>query len=125
MADDRLVITDEELNKLKFDILKEKIDDISQQLGDPGRYFSSFKAKDLLNQSDCERIKAEVTSIEKATKLISILDGRMGRKGEHPFDILISALKKMRVHVHIARILNETLSKKRTELKTIKSELQT
>ena len=122
MADDRVAITDEELSKLKFDVLKEKVDDISQQLGDPGRYFASFKAKDLLDHADCERIKAEITSIEKATKLISMLDNRKGRKGEHPYDVLASALKKMRVHVHIVRILNEELAKKKSELKAIKSE---
>ena len=119
---DEIQITEKELDGLKIQVLNEKLDDICEQLGDPGRYFASFKAKDLLSQSDCEEIKSEKTSIERSRVLIEKVQQRRGRHNEHPYDVLVGALKRMRVHVHIVRILNTTLAAKREELYSSKSE---
>ena len=116
-------ITERELERLKTEVLKENIEEISTQLGDPGRYFASFKAKDILDHSDCEQVKAQVTSIEKANAFIEVIKGRKGRKGEHPYDVFVGALKRMKVHIHIVRILNQALAKKKAELKTMKRKL--
>ena len=113
-------LTEKDLSALKNDVLKENIDKISDQLGDPGRYFASFKAKEILDRTDCETIKAQVTSIEKANVFIDTISGRRGRKGEHPYDVFVDALKRMKVHIHIVRILNQALAKKIAELKTMK-----
>ena len=115
-------ITEIELDELKKTVLLEKLDEICEQLGDPGRYFASFKAKDILNQTDCELIKAEKTSVERSYLLIEKISRRRGRRGEHPYDVFVGALKRMRVHVHIVRILNTALVAKRTELVSSKSE---
>jgi hypothetical protein len=119
--DDVVVITDNELLALKREVLAENIDEISNQLGDPGRYFATFKAKNLLDQSDCEHIKGQTTSIEKAMRFIDLIRERDGRNGEHSYDVLVNALKRMKVHIHIVRILNQALAKKRSELKIKKS----
>ncbi len=115
-------ITERELDELKKSVLLEKLDEISEQLGDPGRYFASFKAKDILSQTDCELIKAEKTSVERSYLLIEKISQRRGRRNEHPFDVFVGALKRMRVHVHIVRILNTALVAKKTELISTKSE---
>lgn len=118
---DAVVITEKELESLKHEVLSENIDEISSQLGDPGRYFATFKAKNLLDQSDCENIKSQATSIEKAMYFIDLINKRTGRNGEHSYDVFVAALKRMKVHVHIVRILNQALAKKRAELKVQKS----
>ena len=115
-----VTLTEKELAALKSDVLKEGIEDISSQLGDPGRYFASFKAKEILDRTDCETIKAQVTSMDKANVFIDTISGRRGRKGEHPYDVFVGALKRMKVHIHIVRILNQALAKKIAELKTTK-----
>uniref|UniRef100_A0A1X7V377 CARD domain-containing protein n=1 Tax=Amphimedon queenslandica TaxID=400682 RepID=A0A1X7V377_AMPQE len=115
-----VTITEKDLAALKNDVLKENIYEISSQLGDPGRYFASFKAKEILDRTDCETIKAQVTSMEKANVFIDTISGRCGRKGEHPYDVFVGALKRMKVHIHIVRILNQALAKKIAELKTTK-----
>ena len=121
MADDGVVITEKELETLKYEVLTENIDEISSQLGDPGRYFATFKAKNLLDQSDCESIKGQVTSIEKAMHFVELISKRTGRNGEHSYDVFVGVLKRMRIHIHIVRILNQALAKKRAELKVKKS----
>lgn len=122
MASDEedVLITETDLAALKNDVLKENVDEIAAQLGDPGRYFASFKAKEILDRTDCETIKAQVTSVDKANVFIDTISGRKGRRGEHPYDIFVGALKRMKVHIHIVRILNQALAKKRAELKILK-----
>ena len=109
-------ITDTELEQLKRDVLRETVDELSRQMGDPGRYFSSFKSKYLLDQADCEQIKSHSTSVERVTMLIETVLPREGRRGEHPYDVLIEALHRMKVHVHLARLLNQALARKRRDL---------
>ena len=120
MTEETLQPTEVELDALKIAVLEETLDDVCDQLGDPGRYFASFKAKDLLSQADCEEIKSERTSIERARMLIEKVLKRRGRHNEHPFDVFVGALKRMRVHVHIVRILNKALAAKRAELVSTK-----
>ena len=122
MTDIEIEISERELDELKKAVLIEKVQEISEQLGDPGRYFASFRAKDLLNQSDCEEIKAAKISIERARLLIEKVHGLRGRHNEHPYDVFVAALKRMRVHVQIVRILNTCLAQKKAELLSTKSE---
>ena len=116
--DGETIISEEQLSRLKLEVLKEKIGEVSQQLGDPGRYFPTFKGKGMLDASDCELIKAHPTSVERASSLLETVINRQGRHGDHPYDVFVEALKKVKVQVHIARILNQELARKRNELIT-------
>lgn len=118
--EEEVLITETDLATLKNDVLKEKIDEIAIQLGDPGRYFASFRVKELLNFTDCEIIMSQVTSMDKAKVFIDTISTRKGKRGEHPYDIFVSVLKKVKVHIHIVRVLNQALAKKRAELEIFK-----
>lgn len=122
--DEEIEITAAELDVLKFQVLEATQEDISEQLGDPGRYFASFKAKDFISHADTEEIKAEKTSIERTNLLIEKILGpkrnKRGRMNEHPYDVFVAALRRMRVHIHIVKILNNALATKRAELYSTK-----
>lgn len=122
MAEVNVELTEAELDQIKRDVLKENVDELSRQMGDPGRYFASFKSKYLLDQADCEQIKSHPTSMERVTMLIETVLPREGRRGEHPYDVLIEALHRMKVHVHLARLLNQALARRRRDLEGRKSE---
>ena len=63
---------DKEMNELKKKVLIDRVDYLSGELGDPGRYLPALRAKGVLSLEDCEKIKAKVTSREKVTKISSI-----------------------------------------------------
>ena len=108
-------LTEKDLSRLKLEALGNKAKEVSQQLGDPSRYFSSFKAKRMLDASDCENIKSCTTSEERAGKMLDIICAREGKHGEHPFDVFVKALKDLRVQVHLAKILNQELARLKSE----------
>lgn len=58
-------LTDKEMNELKQQVLISRLDYLSGELGDPGRYYPALRAKGVLSHEDCEKIKAKVTSREK------------------------------------------------------------
>lgn len=118
-----VTLTEDQLSHLKLEVLKDKAEEVSQQLGDPGRYFPSFKGKRMLDASDCETIKNYPTSVERAGALLDIIVKRQGKHHEHPFDVLVKALKDLRVQVHIARILNTELARRKNELESSLSKL--
>lgn len=62
-------LPDKDMNDLKGKVLISRMDYLSAELGDPGRYFPALRAKGVLSPEDCERIKAKVTSSEKVTQL--------------------------------------------------------
>lgn len=62
-------LTDKELNELKQQVLIDRLDYLSAELGDPGRYYPALRAKGVLSHEDCERIKAKVTSREKVKNI--------------------------------------------------------
>lgn len=124
MDEEEIEITPAELDELKFEVLKAKQMEISEQLGDPGRYFASFKAKDFISHTDTEEIKTEKNSIERTNLMIEKILGptgkKRGRMNEHPYDVFVAALRRMRVHIHIVKILNNELASKRAELYSTK-----
>ena len=61
-------LPDKEMNDLKGDVLISRVDYLSAELGDPGRYFPALRAKGVLLPEDCEKIKAKVTSNEKVSQ---------------------------------------------------------
>ena len=56
---------DSDMNELKGKVLIGRVDYLSDELGDPARYFPALRAKGVLFPEDCERIKAKVTAREK------------------------------------------------------------
>lgn len=89
---------------------------LCEELGDPGRYFPYLRSKGVLDNGDCEMIRAEVTSQAKTEKFVEMISkGRQSGRGEHPFDVLVDALKKQRVQAHIARQLQKALAKLKSD----------
>lgn len=99
----------------KTQVLKDEMAYLCEELGDPGRYIPSLRAKSLLDSRDSEQIKAQPTNHQKTEVLLDIILRREGNSSEHPLDILITELKKQRVQVHIARRLQRTLKKRQRD----------
>jgi hypothetical protein len=97
--------------ELKQQVLMDKIMELSDNLGDPKRYFPSLRSAGLLDQSDCETIVHEVTTRDKVSKFLDIIYGRKGKNGKPAFDVLVNALVSNRVHLSIARMLQAALEK--------------
>ena len=98
--------------ELKQRVLKDSVMELSQNLGDPRRYFPRLRTAGLLDQSDCETIDHEVTTRDKVVKFVDIIsEGRQGRHGEPAFDVFVEALINERVHLFIAKKLQGALSK--------------
>ena len=102
--------TEEDDSELKKKVLKSQLPYLIQNLGDPSRYIPYMIANDVLDQSDKERIRAKVTSKEKAELFIDLL---REREGASAFDEFVQALLEERVQSHIARRLQEELARER------------
>jgi len=101
---------EEDDSELKKKVLKSQLPYLIQNLGDPSRYIPYMIANDVLDQSDKERIRAAVTSKEKAELFIDLL---REREGASAFDEFVQALLEERVQSHIARRLQEELARER------------
>ena len=64
-------LPDKDMNELKNQVLIDRVDYLSGEIGDPGRYFPALRAKGVLSPEDCEKIKAKVTSREKVNMIPS------------------------------------------------------
>ena len=64
-------LTEKEMNELKSEVLRERIDYLCEELGDPGRYYPALRSKGVLTLDDCERVKSKVTSREKVSESVN------------------------------------------------------
>lgn len=58
-------LSEAEMNELKEKVLIGRMDYLSGELGDPGRYFPFLRAKGVLSPDDCEKIRGKVANSEK------------------------------------------------------------
>ena len=99
-------------NEMKSQVLTGQMNYLCEELGDPGRYFPYLRSKGILDNEDCQRIRSEITSQAKTESFVETISrGRQSGRGEHPFDVLVDALKKQRVQAHIARQLQKALAR--------------
>lgn len=108
-------LTAEQLNRLKESVLLEKIGYLCEELGDPGRYFPDLRSKNVLNTVDTQLIKTKSTDREKTEEFVTLISKRRSSHGQHGLDVFVDALKKQRVHAHVARTLLRALNKKKAE----------
>ena len=108
-------LSEEKLRSLKESVLVEKMSWLCDEIGDPGRYFPELRSKRVLNVTDTQLVKSKATDREKIEEFVSLISKRSGDHGQHGLDIFIEALKKQRVHAHVARILVRALNKKKAE----------
>lgn len=108
-------LTDEQLNHLKKTVLLEKISYLCEELGDPGRYFPELRSKNVLSTVDTQLIKSKATDNEKTDEFVSLICTRQSSTGQHGLDVFVEALKKQRVHAHVARTLLRAFNKKKAE----------
>lgn len=112
-----------QLKTLKEEVLYGQIHYLSEELGDPGRYFPFLKSKGVLDNEDCDRIRAKDTSRTKVEEFVERLYKRQSSRGDPAFDVLVDALKKQKVQAHIARALQRAFAKRKTEEERRKGEL--
>ena len=105
----------EHLNRLKASVLLEKIGFLCEELGDPGRYFPELRSKNVLDTGDAQLIKSKATDREKTEEFVTLISKRRSAQGQHGFDVFVEALKKQRVHAHVARALQRALNKMKAE----------
>lgn len=74
-----------------------------------------FPFQDVLEQGDCENIRAKTTAREKVDEFVTIIHNRESAKGESAFDVFVEALKTQKVQAHIARSLLRAFAKKKNE----------
>ena len=108
-------LTVEQLNRLKESVLLEKMSYLCEELGDPGRYFPELRSKNVLNTVDTQLIKTKPTDREKTEEFVALISKRRSSHGQHGLDVFVEALKKQRVHAHVARSLLRALNKKKAE----------
>ena len=96
-------------------MLLEKIGYLCEMLGDPGRYFPELRSKNVLSIVDTQLIKSKPTDSEKTEEFVTLISTRQSSHGQHGLDVFVEALKKQRVHAHIARTLLRAFNKKKVE----------
>lgn len=111
----RSTLSEEQLNGLKETVLLEKIAYLCEELGDPGRYFPELRSKNVLNMTDTQLIKTKPTDRDKTEEFVTLISKRRGNNGQHGLDVFVDALKKQRVHAHVARTLLRAFNKKKAE----------
>ena len=112
-----------QLKALKKEVLYGQIHYLSEELGDPGRYFPFLKSKGVLDSEDCDRIRAKESGRTKVEEFVERLHKRQSSRGDPAFDVLVDALKKQKVQAHIARALQRAFAKRKAEEERRKSEL--
>ena len=113
---------EDQLKGLKAKVLAEQVGYLSEELGDPGRYFPFLKSKGILDTDDCDRIRAKETSRERVEKFVDLVHKRESSRGDPAFDVLVDALKRQKVQAHIARVLQRAFARKKGEEERIKGE---
>ena len=109
-------LSESQTKALKKQVLKDYESKLVEGLGDPERYFPKLRSSGLLDRHDCEKIRHEVTGKEKVGVLLEILDqGRQGRDGKAPFDVLTAVLIEEGVHIAVARGLQRALARAKEE----------
>ena len=109
-------LSKERLKEIKKKVLREMTHVLCAELGDVSRYLISLKGKGVLDNLDCEIIRAPVTTPEKIEAMMNLLDTREGREGEAALDMLIEVLRDG-MHPNLARRLQTALVRaKNTEL---------
>ena len=106
----------EQLNRLKESVLLDKMGYLCEELGDPGRYFPELRSKNVLSTVDTQLIKTKPTDREKTEVFVELISKRRSNHGQHGLDVFVEALKKQRVHAHVARTLLRALNKKKAEV---------
>ena len=108
-------LSSEQLKELKRSVLLDKLAYLCEELGDPGRYFPELRSKHVLDVTDTDVIKSKLTEREKTTEFVTIVSKRSASNGQHGLDVLVEALRKQRVHAHVARTLTRAVNKKKAE----------
>ena len=100
------------LKELQSDVLQSQALSLTENIGDPVRYFPALISSGVLPLHDRQIIQSKVTSTEKILKLVDFLcEGREGRDGITGFEALVDALKKGGVHSSAAKGLEDALKK--------------
>ena len=115
-------LSDDELRKIKRKVLAEQRDYLTVELGDPSRYLPFLRSRGVLEQSDCERIRAPVTSQDKVEELLTVLETKTNPRDRDAFDVFVEALRDKKVQVHIARTLNRSFVKAKKDWSVSRSE---
>lgn len=105
------MLTKEDMDSMKRLVLIEELDMLADNFT-PQRYLPALRSRGLLDRHDCEVITHEVTIEGKVMKFVdSICEGRMGKDGEHAFDVLMEELVREGTHTYAARQLQKALKK--------------
>ena len=104
---------DEGLRELKADVFYNQIGYLSDELGDPERYFPSLKARGILDETDCETIRSRVTSREKVDTFVEIVHKRESSTGDPALDVFVDLLLSQVVQAHIARALQQAFANRK------------
>ena len=72
--------------------------------------------QNVLEQEDCDSIRAKSTAQEKVDVFVTIIHNRESSQGESAFDVFVEALKSQKVKVHIARSLLRAFAKRKNEI---------
>ena len=109
----------DEMRRLKRRVLLEKCDYLVTELGDAVRYLPFLRSKGVVDQSDCERIRAQETCQAKVMMLVDVLESNTysaRARDRDAFDVFVEALREKKVQVHIARELNRSFVKAKKAL---------
>ena len=109
---------DEDVKALKAEVFYNQIGYLSEELGDPERYYPSLKARGILDETDCETIRSKVTSREKVDTFVEIVHKRESSTGDPALDVFVDLLLSQVVQAHIARALLQALAQREPELKS-------
>ena len=109
-------LSESQTRSLKKQVLRDYESKLTEGMGNPERYFTKLRSAGLLDRYDCEKIRHEVTSRDKVGVMVGILDqGRQGRDGRSPFDVLMDVLIEEGVHLAVARGLQRALARAKEE----------
>lgn len=116
-------LSDGDLKRLKAEVLRDQLYYLTEELGDPSRYFPFLKSRHVLEANDCDRIRGRVTARERTEEFVETLGRhKEGARGEAAFDAFVEALKRQKVQAHIARTLQKAFAKKKAEAEKRKGE---
>lgn len=105
-------LTDAKVRELKKQAILDQVELLSNDLGNPERYFPQLRSAGLLDRFDCETIRHQVTGREKVVKFVDIItEGRGGEDATPPFDLFVDILNQEGVHTSVARGLQRALAR--------------
>ena len=95
------------MSTLKLAVLRNEVEYLKENLGDPCRYLRAMREEGYLTDAECKEIRC-TTGSKRIEKFVEVL---CSKKCDKAFDVFVKELRNQRVHASTASHLRRKAGK--------------